>query len=270
MDDKNKAFPSVWSPLILDSQWETLRVYSLPRPPPTPFTSFRMSVGSFMFLPNLSALPKILLSPSCVKAGNEGTETVEPGFNRNLETFPIPRYSGSYWFNLGSVANRISSPLDPDSLWAPCVPPHTRLRRNKPLIRQCYSTLCRDIFYPLYSSLVHIKDKMMITNHKIDFMSHWSRLPFENAVPRCPACVDWCLLPINTLGKGNLCHSRPKRQVGPGRKLRPGDSVPHLILRGRSIGNQPQQALHSVSRCMFVRKWCLTRYFSHCLSLRPT
>lgn len=130
---------------------------------------------------------------------------------------------------------------------------HTHLPRNKHLIVHNYSTLCRDIFYSIYSSLVHIKDKM-IMSHKSDFMSHWSRLPFENAGPCCPAWVDWGLLPINTLGKGNLCHSHPRRQVGPGRKLKPGEFWPHLILLSRSIRTQHQQALHSFSRCMFVTK----------------
>lgn len=93
-------------------------------------TSFLMSVGSFMFLPNLSTLPTILLSPSFVRAGNDGTEAVEPGFNRSLETIPIPWSSGSYWFKLGSVVNRISSTLYPDTLWVPCMPPHTPAQKQ--------------------------------------------------------------------------------------------------------------------------------------------
>lgn len=45
-----------------------------------------------------------------------------------------------------------------------------------------------DIFCYIHFILVHIKDKMMVVRHKIDFMIHWLHLQFEK---HCPSLLPY-------------------------------------------------------------------------------
>ena len=55
----------------------------------------------------------------------------------------------------------------------------THAQRNKILQNNVTLGLCADIFYYIHSTLVHIKDKMMVTRHKIDFLIHWLHQQFD-------------------------------------------------------------------------------------------
>lgn len=72
----------------------------------------------------------------------------------------------------------MNSVLYPDPMRVMCVLPRTPLLRNTHLIKQYHPMI-----FSILLTLVLMKHKMMVTSHKIGFMSRWSRLLFENALP---------------------------------------------------------------------------------------
>lgn len=123
--------------------------------------------------------------------------------SKRIQRFPGPAPEPLNHSALKLLGQRKNSTLYPSTLRVVCMGlPHTHVLRNKNLIRHSYSTLYPAIFFSIYSSLVHIKDKMMIMSHKIDFMSHWSRLHFENVVPT--------VLPV---WHGTCCLSAPWKEL---------------------------------------------------------
>ena len=57
--------------------------------------------------------------------------------------------------------------------------------------------LCSGIFYHICSILDHIKDKMMVTRHKIYFLIHWLHLQFDIHCPSPPLFWVGLLVHVN-------------------------------------------------------------------------
>ena len=119
------------------------------------------------------------------------------GFKVNLKRFPTPEAEKQITLLVQDFRWLLTVVLDRTASYHDfmCMQTHTETKRSQNNIT---IALCSDIFCHASSILLHIKDKMMITMHKINFIIHQLHLKFDS---HCP-----CLTPVG-LGSWSMLAS---------------------------------------------------------------